>query len=276
MSNRVHTAIRALALAIVSIAPADAGGRRLGPNRGGSRGVIGSLMFATFVGLATPVSSQSIVGQVVDAESGRPVAGALVEAYGRDDRGTGTTGEGGQFRILLREGGEYLLRVSHFGYASRDSLRVRIDGRTREVQVEVELSVRPLPLEGLTVLARGMDLRHRATLEGFRARHETALDVGRARVLDRNDPEIATAFDIGDVMKWLPTHGVRCIVYFVDGVLSPGWTDAALVSTRGIEGIEFYHNSSDAPLEMRGGGAPCFRSASFSVMAIWRTRIRGG
>ena len=76
--------------------------------------------------LAAPAAAQSgsITGRVTEAEGGRPVAGARIEARASGAlAGGATTDESGQFRIINLPAGSYSLTAARIGYRFQ-----RVDG----------------------------------------------------------------------------------------------------------------------------------------------------
>ncbi len=212
--------------------------------------------------------SQALAGRVASHDDGLPIPGAAVSIYGVSGfRTSATTNAEGAFRLGLPSEGIYFVAVAALGYAHRDSIPVEV-GIGEEVAIAVELSTSPLEIEGIEIVARGFELRHRATLGGFRERHLSAPAIGSRRLFDRNDPEMRTAFDLDDVMKWFPVTRRMCFDVFVDGVRRPGWDDFRLAAVEGIEGVEFYADPLDAPIEFREG-------QRCAILAIWRRAVGG-
>lgn len=241
-----------------------------------------TLLYATLLALApwaeAGLGAQTIRGRTVDAENGGPVPRADVLVEGVDGfQGKTTSDSTGSFGVRVPGGGRYLLSVKALGYRPVDSSVVVVERSWQQVEIVVRLSASPLEIEGISVVARGLDLRHRATLGGFRERHQESLSVGSARVVSSRDPEMTTSFDVGDVLKWFPVKKRKCVVVYIDGKVAPGWSpEVDLLTVEGLAGLEFYLNALDAPLEFRGGGPPCLRSSSFSVLALWREPQEGG
>lgn len=109
-----------------------------------------------------PLAAQSVVGTVVEPESGRPVVGAMVRLMS----GTEWTGSlfltagDGRFRLRAPGPGAYYLRVERIGFAEAVDGPFEVTGMevlTRNVAVETA----PVRLEGLEVTgaARRCDLR---------------------------------------------------------------------------------------------------------------------
>jgi len=226
--------------------------------------------------LACALEAQSIRGRVVDADGGAPILNAEIRITREDGfEGSSLSDSLGAFAVRLPGGGEFQVIASSLGYAPSDPVIVEVESWWQLVEIVVSLAKAPIELEGIVVVARGLDLRHRATIAGFRERHAEALDVGPARVVSSDDPEMKTAFDVADVLKWFPVKGGRCTVIYIDGKVSIGWNDVENIVVDGLAGMEFYLNPLDAPLEFRGGGFPCLRGPVFSVLALWREPIGG-
>ena len=234
------------------------------------------LLFAAFLASPTSGTAQSIRGLVRDAESDILVASAEV-TVSRDGAivARALTDSTGTFMVRLERDGRYWIQASGLGYLPGDSAEVFIENRREMVEVVLLLSAVPLEIEGLTVVARGLDLRHRKTYPGFLERARDALDVGGARVITRDHPVLATAGNVRDVLTWLPTERARCTVVYVDGIRQP-LLDVTRLSATGLAGIEYYVSKRDAPIEFRDGGRPCLRSMDWTVLILWRDPIGGG
>ena len=91
-----------------------------------------ALMFAS---VASAQTTGNIIGVVTDAQSGKPIVGALVVATSPASQGeqTAVTDKSGGFRFQLLSPGDYKLATSFDGYkpAERADLTVRIDKTIR-------------------------------------------------------------------------------------------------------------------------------------------------
>ncbi len=87
------------------------------------------------VGVASAQTTGTIIGVVTDAQSGKPMAGALVVATSSQMQGEQTvvTDKGGAFRLQALPPGEYKLAAQFDGYktAERSDLTVRLDKTIR-------------------------------------------------------------------------------------------------------------------------------------------------
>lgn len=228
------------------------------------------LMTLLSLGQASLAEAQAIRGTVVDAATGGGVAAADIVAHLEGETaGRATTDSSGGFSLEVPEGGRYRLSVTRLGYAPLDSVYVGLGSREL-LEVTLRLSTEPVGLDPLTVTARGLALRHRATWEGFLHRHDERKPLGPVRLALREDPEFYPLMTVGDWLRDI--RRIRrgtCVVVMVDGMPLHGWGDIATsLSTQMVDGVEYYHRQHDAPLEYRDG-------TSCAILAIWRRRERG-
>lgn len=105
---------------------------------------------------ATPTLGQTgtILGRITGSDTGRPVAGALVEARGVRERGSASAGvltnQEGAFRISGLGPGRYIMTVAAIGYGTRlaDTVQVLSAGTAT---VSIVLEPRPFELNPLVV-----------------------------------------------------------------------------------------------------------------------------
>lgn len=221
-------------------------------------------------GIPGAARAQTLSGHVVDGESNAAIPAAsvfVVSASG--DTLRVSSGAEGAFRLELEGTGTYSVSAESLGYRRSAPTPIRFDSWAEQVDVVVRLSARALELGGITVTARGFATRHRASLDGFKVRLETALPVGPVRLVGKNDPEMRSSFDVGDVLRFFHQRAGRCYQLFIDGRLRRDYGDIELIPLEDLEGIEFYRDPRDAPLEMRTG-------ERCSVLALWRTPLGGG
>jgi hypothetical protein len=218
-----------------------------------------------------------VSGKVLDATLGAAIPTAEVVVSGPDGyRAQLMTDSLGSFKVRLPAAGSYWLRASALGYFMPDSAEVTLEHSRELVEVHLHLSVEPLAVEGITVVSRGLELRHLATFEGFLERRKTARSVGPARVVSIEDPIMRTSAHVGDLLQWFPTERRGCTVVYVDGLVRSGWGDVTMEPIHWLKGVEFYADYRDAPLEFRDGGPPCLKSPKFSVLVLWREKLPGG
>jgi hypothetical protein len=97
---------------------------------------------------------QGIQGRVLDAESGRPLAGLLVTAreVGTGSAASAETNGEGVFRILLPDPGSFDLRAEALGYEAVSVDEVEVAPGRISV-LEISVPPRPLGLEPMVVVA---------------------------------------------------------------------------------------------------------------------------
>lgn len=113
---------------------------------------------ALFAG-ASPASAQavSVSGRVVDAATGRPLAGVRIHVESPDRRTV--TDSTGAFTLAQLEPGLYAAMVRHMGYAERREDLIAAAGQE---PVTIRLSADPVLLEALTVQVNRFDRRRNA------------------------------------------------------------------------------------------------------------------
>ena len=229
-------------------------------------GILGSLG-------AIPTGAQTIRGVVRATDSRQLVPGAQVFWRGAGEAGTAVSDSIGAFVVSLPRPGVYEIQVEALGFLPSGWTEVVAEDRRGMVQVDVAMVVTPLEIGGIVVVATGLDLRHRASLSGFQERYRSRMNVGLVRHIAADDPELATATNLGDALKWLPMGRAKCLVAYVDGVpQTPTAADLNRLGTLDLAGIEFYASQLDAPLELRDGARPCLNRSDWGVVAIWRKR----
>lgn len=225
---------------------------------------------AATVCLPHGVRAQSIRGWVVEAATFGPIANAeVVVSDGEQQLARARTDSTGAFVVRLPRAGRFWISGTSLGFEVGDSSQVEVTDVQEQVEVILQLSPTPLEIEGLTIVGRGLELRHRANLPGFRERHKSALPVGNVRLLSSDDPEFRNAGNVDGVLEWFPTERGQCTVVYLDGVHQRG-LDVRAVATESLAGVEYYISQQDAPIELRDGGWPCLRSLDWSVLALWR------
>jgi hypothetical protein len=113
-------------------------------------------LLALLLGGPGPLSGQAmgIQGRLLAGDTGEPIAGAAVTLLDRDQVRllVRLTGEDGEFFLPVTRTGRYHLHAAFLGYAKATSpaLDVRLD---EVVEIELRLSVEPIPLAPLTVIS---------------------------------------------------------------------------------------------------------------------------
>jgi len=250
--------------------------------------------------LAQQASPPSVVGTVrgvvLDPSTGRGIPAALVEFLeeGREARASNTTAEDGSFLLPRLPRGEFRLRVSRLGYATRTTEVFRLEGgETLTLTIWVEPSAIPLaPLE-----VRPEEVSRSPILDAFYGRARSA---PTGSFITREEIERLQPARVSDLLSLLPgatpegrssplmssgmlfsenpsgIAGRPCpIQVFLDGRPVPrgiGFPDHPpqavlvdhLIRPNEVEGIEFYGSLDQVPPSLRTTNALC------GVMAIWR------
>jgi len=112
------------------------------------------------------VCAQAVRGQLVDAESNRPVAQAVLTLRASDSAvvSTATSDAEGRWRLGAPRPGVYHVAVQRLGYRPLVSSGVVIDGGA---EVNLTLRMRPMPVELAPVNARAVAIRRNLEYNGF-------------------------------------------------------------------------------------------------------------
>jgi hypothetical protein len=118
------------------------------------------------------------------------------------------------------------LRTSRIGYPTQESTPLMVRG-LEVLEVDLRMSVTPIPLEEISVEVARTALRNASTYEGLYARRARANIVGRERVLVRDDPEMRNVGRVRDVLRLLgfqlaPSRSV-CVNYYLNGLSRDSW-----------------------------------------------------
>ncbi len=258
------------------------------------------LLLVLLLLLPLPLRGQEIVGRVLDASTDQPISSALVTATAEGEEvARALTGPAGRFVLQLDGVTQVEVTASVIGYRTSTPTPVDVLGVARRVEVEIRLATEAIEIEGLSVVARGVALRHLATPAGFQERYRNRHRVGAAKLYMGNDPLVMASSEFTDVLRTslvdfrevappvlgsAPRRQVfRCTVVYLDGrprrsiaaALAEQRTLGQIVSGErppllaNIAGIEIYRDRMDAPMEMRGSEPPCLLAPFFSVIAIW-------
>ncbi|MEX2608936.1 MAG: carboxypeptidase-like regulatory domain-containing protein [Gemmatimonadota bacterium] len=229
------------------------------------------LGLALLAPLPASLEAQSIHGRVVDSATGAAIEGAHLRLLdvGGESVAITLSDSAGAFVFRLEQAGVYRLQAIRLGYEEVHTQEIRVGNRDR-LDVVVRMSVRAVELDPLEVRGRGLDARQRATYEGLYLRAAEAYPVGPSRVVLHEGPEMRSAIRISDVMRWFTGSGAYWVYW--NGRLVPHIQKEFFMQTPVvfIEGIEFYKDYYEAPMEMQGdGGCEALRC---SVLALWSLR----
>jgi CarboxypepD_reg-like domain/Carboxypeptidase regulatory-like domain/TonB-dependent Receptor Plug Domain len=214
----------------------------------------------------------AFVGSIVDASTGRPIAGALLQVRGTSVRNV--SDDRGRFVLWGVTPGEHTLDVEMLGYAKRAEPVTAIAGKTLELSVG--LSTQPIELDPISVVVRSDWLE----MNGFYERREEGLQgtfVDRTAIENRS---MATARDLFTAVASLrvdfldPGHtrvvmrrtpgsgtGEGCApLFYVDGHRMSGGLDSLEPNT--VEAMEVY----------AGALAPAGYGNSCGAILIWTRR----
>lgn len=191
-----------------------------------------------------------VLGRVFLRDSGEPLGSATVAFEGTALRRE--TDSAGRFEFQEVPAGLHVLRVSHLGMTTREDSVFVPEGRLLEV--EVQLSIDPIPLAGFTVRAHSKWLSG----SGFFHRQEPGYDgqQWRSDQLEELNPVI-----LRDVLETLPginqaglngyvSRGRCRMTVFVDDFIMDPWYDLDMIRPDRVEGMEvFYGRRSTMPIE---------------------------
>jgi outer membrane receptor protein involved in Fe transport len=143
---------------------------------------------------AVPVGAGEIRGTVVDAATGRPVAGASVSVTGAADSllaGGAVTRGDGVFRVRGLRPGAYRVRVSHMGHAPLVRADVALSDAAPAANLgRVALEAAGVALEGLSVTAEASPVGMAADRNTYAVRDLPAAAGGSAADVLRNVPAL--------------------------------------------------------------------------------------
>ncbi|MEX0892024.1 MAG: carboxypeptidase-like regulatory domain-containing protein [Gemmatimonadota bacterium] len=228
---------------------------------------------------ATAAHAQSVRGRVVEATSGGPIIGVQLRLLDEDGAvAEALSDSAGRFYMAAEGAGLYRLEATHIGFAPVETDTLRLAFR-EALEVVIRMSTEAIALDPLLIQARVVDVRHAATHDGFRKRHESAPSVGPTRLVDFNDPEFQNALSVPDILRYfVPDRGCRTLYWDGHLVLTPAMDSVRMETpTNTLLGVEFYKNYFDAPIEMRHQN-PYFGSQvlmeegtsdNCSVVAVW-------
>ena len=239
------------------------------------------LCATTIAGVATATAqAQSVRGRVLDADTRQPIAGVQVSL--RNARSVvvaeGLTSSDGLFHLAARDAGTHRLEGTHIAYGPVRTEPIEIR-RDEQVSVDLNMSMRAIVLEPVTVTGRRRDPRHDATYEGLYARHATLPPIGSRRVVLASDPEMMGATYVRQTLDWFEARRAPCTIVFFRGrvVHSPVAANAWLYETPvdHLEGVEYYRRWSDAPFALRDTPFYIHDPWPCSVVAVWPARPAG-
>jgi hypothetical protein len=235
---------------------------------------------------AVPAGSQVISGQVVEAETDRPIPFGEVTVLDEDGDIVATTfaDGGGRFSVRLPRSGTFTVYAARLGYFNAVSEGIEVTSR-QEVAIAVRLAPAPLTVDSLAVEVEGRSLpllregfydRKNAGQGHFITREDIASMIGVRALPDviREVPGVRITSDgFGkDRVTLRGTFGGSCLPMLVlDGMaIHPPWED--ILEVEDVEGVEVYPRPSQIPARFEGltpdrsrGGA----SAQCGIVVAW-------
>ncbi len=235
---------------------------------------------ATLAAQVRPTSLASLGGRIVDAGSGKAVAGASVRVVGSD--GIAVTDREGTFILYALRPGQAIIQILFRGRPV-EPRSVDLDAG-RHTEVRITLSVprgeaapagpdpgSVLELEPLEVVVRRE--APVGKLRGFYQRRE----IGLGTFITRDEIRARAPFQTSDLLRSLPgvfvsradfdrprlrLSGGRCEVdYFLDGVPAYGLSIDD-ITPDDIDGIELYRGPAEVPIAYR-------QATTCAAVLIW-------
>lgn len=241
----------------------------------------------------------TIMGKVVDAVSGAPVATAWVEASDdecRTPRRSIRTNDAGEFKLDLPFDRGHV-RIRSTGYVTSSALRLSFDV-TRRIQV-LDFALAPIdtigsldkiiPIEGLLVVAQAAKRSPVLTEFDIRVARGHGWFITAAEIQQRNPSRVTDLFTAIPGLDLISSgQGFQRVISFhrnnanplgcpaqiyLDGQLvtkplpqGPGFTVDDLVIPGDLEGVEIYHGLSSVPAEFINPNSRC------GVVVLWTKR----
>jgi hypothetical protein len=221
-----------------------------------------------------------VTGAVIDASSGRPLAGAQVTVSGAAL--TGTTNDRGVFTISGAPGGTQTLLIRAVRYAPEQRI-VNLLGET-PLSIEVRLTSLKTMLDTMRVTASRL---YSAGTNGFEQRRKSgfgsyfdAADVERSRPFEvtrllrslNGIDVVGSGFNQRILMRGVMNPCEPSIV--IDGVRLPDLTGADLnmmVAPEEIAGMEVYTSAGTVPAQFKGLSQGSMRCGA---VVVWTKRTR--
>lgn len=202
-----------------------------------------SLVLAVLIFCLPPqhANAQTIRGHVLEGTSDLRMEGVevvLLDSAGQAVRRRVSNGDGG-FSISAPAAGRYRLRGERLGYAPTESEEFQV-GAGEVLVVEFRMSIRPVDLNGLRVVAR----RPRESLwerdmRQFRERIDEYAEYRGIRIFDREELERVAGWSLSDVLRLRPGRRCESKVYW-NGVRKKPWELDRRIPIESLEGVEFY------------------------------------
>lgn len=190
----------------------------------------------------TAATAQTVVGIVMDADNGLPMAGvevALLDSIGAAVR-VGATDDAGRFVLDAPDRGAYRLRGRMLGYGELETSPLEL-APGEVVQVELRLGVKPVELEGLRVVERrrGESMAER-DMRQYRERLAEYRHYVGIRIFDRQALERVAGWSLADVLRLQPGRRCRPAIYWNGTEVKRPFQLDTLTPIESLEAVEFY------------------------------------
>jgi hypothetical protein len=206
--------------------------------------------------VASPAAAQVVRGVVLDAETGKPVARAVVHLFHADSVQVSgfLTGEDGRFLLTTPREGIHVLDVEHAAYGVSRTASLDVS-HGNAVDVEIRLAPVAIKLDPLTVVGRRTGVLHENTIDGFHARAATFPAVGPFRAMTRtNSRDFAESLDVRSLLHNFPMTRCNAPMILFNGWLlldKEGTEQMMSLSTGYLEGVEYYRTYDMVPFGLR-------------------------
>lgn len=247
-----------------------------------------TVMIGVLLVAATPASSQTIRGNVVDAESGQDVVAVTVSLLAPDGTilVTDTSDQYGTFALIVPVAGTYRIVASRLGYQPLAPQEVAVQ-RADLLLVTLQMSRSPISLAPITVTGVMRDPRHDATIEGAITRRRLFPAIGSRRVVLPTDPEMANAMVVTQVLRWFPpprgcgattdlaqsAANCGCMIVHWNGYVVQDSSTATFyleeAGANSIGAVEYYRYWIDAPMDLKGFPSYITEPDLCAVVALW-------
>jgi len=241
------------------------------------------------LGIPLPAGAQSLVGNLLDAQTGGPIMLGYVALLTEGGERVAWTlaNEEGYFRLEAPIPGTYMLYGEALGYRSSVEGPILM-GEDQVIPAVFRLDPMPLVLDSLRVEAQSK--RFSLVMSGFYDREKTGLGhfIGPDKILERLEARYISDFFWGvPGIRLMPKDNMAGSGYvpmmragaasrgfclpdvYLDGIPQPGAEDLdEIIMPYDIEAIEVYRSASEVPARYTSAGSNC------GVILIWSRKGR--
>jgi len=248
-----------------------------------------AFLLLTGLSFAGPTEAQTMVGNLLDAQSGQPILLGYVALLTEDGERVVWTlaDEEGFFRLEAPQPGSYMLYGESLGYRSSVEGPVLL-GEDQLVPAEFRLDPMPVVLDSLRIVAESK--RYSLLMAGFYDRERTGLGhfIGPEQIMDRFEARQITDFFWGvPGIRLIPRDNMAGSGYvpmmragagsrgfclpdvYLDGIPQPAADEIDnIIMPFDIEGIEVYRSASEVPARYTTASSNC------GVILLWTRKGR--